>query len=372
MSQTPRKPRAFAVDEDDAARPDKAGKAKASPKTRSAAREPRAIDDAARVEMAEEDFFATEHLPEATAPPPPPRRRARRFGLAGIGLSALGVIVTLALGLWLEQLVRDLFERHPVLGQAGLVAIGLLALALVAFIAREIWAIANQRSIAGLRAETEKALADGNARDIAKATGRLEAHFASHPKTATGRAHLADLKGEVIDAADRHAIAERALLAGLDAEARTIVMNAAKRVSVVTALSPRAFVDLGYVLFENVRLIRTIAEHYGGRAGTFGTIALVRRVVSHLAVTGTIALGDSLIQQLVGHGVAARLSARLGEGVVNGLMTARVGISAIGVCRPAPFEALPAPRVGEMARTLTRFTAAQQGETDRDDKNGAS
>jgi putative membrane protein len=372
MSETPREPRAFAVDDDAPAKPKKQAKTATGAKKQSAARTPRAIDDAARIEMAEDDFFATEHLPEATAPPPPPGRRSRRLGLAGIGLSALGIIVTLALGLWLEQLVRDLFERHPVLGQAGLVAIGFLALALVIFIAREIWAIGSQRSIAGLRSQAEAALADGNARDIAKATERLEAHFASNPKTATGRARIADLKGDVIDAADRYAIAERELLAGLDAEARTIVMNAAKRVSVVTAVSPRAFVDLGYVLFENVRLIRTIAEHYGGRSGTFGTIALVRRVVSHLAVTGTIAIGDSLIQQLVGHGVAARLSARLGEGVVNGLMTARVGISAIGACRPAPFEALPAPRVGEMARTLTRFTAAQQGETDREDKNGES
>ncbi|MBO6636801.1 MAG: TIGR01620 family protein [Roseitalea sp.] len=372
MSETPREPRAFAIEDNAAAAPKAQAEAATDAKKGSTTRKPRAIDDAARIEMAQDDFFATEHLPEAAAPPPPPQRRSRRLGLAGIGLSALGVIVTLALGIWLEQLVRDLFERHPVLGQAGLVAVGFLALALVIFVAREIWAIASQRSIAGLRAETEKALAEGNAQDIAKATERLQAHFAAHPKTATGRAHLADLKDEVIDVADRYAIAERALLAGLDAEARTIVMNAAKRVSIVTAVSPRAFVDLGYVLFENVRLIRTIAEHYGGRAGTFGTIALVRRVVSHLAVTGTIAIGDSLIQQLVGHGVAARLSARLGEGVVNGLMTARVGISAIGVCRPAPFEALPAPRVGEMARTLTRFTAAQQDETGREDKNEVS
>jgi putative membrane protein len=47
-----------------------------------------------------------------------------------------------------------------------------------------------------------------------------------------------------------------------------------------------------------------------------------------------MAAGDSIVQQILGHGVAARLSARLGEGVVNGMLTARVGIAAIEVCRP--------------------------------------
>ena len=155
-----------------------------------------------------------------------------------------------------------------------------------------------------------------------------------------------------------------------------VVCNKGDMFLVQLLSDPGALVDVGYVLFENVRLMRVIAEHYGGRAGTFGTIALVRRVIAHLAVTGSIALGDSLVQQLVGHGVAARLSARLGEGVVNGLLTARVGLAAIGVCRPAPFVALPAPRIGHIARELTRFSSEQSEKDDEtkpndDDKNRA-
>lgn len=360
MSKQPRHPRSFTVDE-----PPRGDEAPAPE------REPRAFDDLARVEMAQEDFFEKEGIGE-TAPPPVPRRRPRPgLRVGAIALGAFGVLATLALGIWFEQLVRALFERHPVLGQVGLGAIAVLVIALVIAIGREMVAIGRQRAIDRLRNEISAALDSGNGRDLAAATTALAGHYAHHPKTAAGRAHLAELETDIIDPEDRYRITERELLTALDGEARALVMNAAKRVSVVTAVSPRAFVDIGYVLFENIRLIRVVAEHYGGRPGTLGTLTLVRRVVGHLAVTGTIAIGDTLIQQLVGHGVAARLSARLGEGVVNGLMTARVGIAAMAVSRPAPFVALPRPSLSSMARALSRYSAASQTDTNLDGKDSA-
>ena len=65
-----------------------------------------------------------------------------------------------------------------------------------------------------------------------------------------------------------------------------------------------------------------------------------------------VQLQEGLLQQVVGHGIAARLSARLGEGVLNGLLTARVGLSAMAVCRPMPFAATPAPGVNDVAPFL--------------------
>jgi putative membrane protein len=139
----------------------------------------------------------------------------------------------------------------------------------------------------------------------------------------------------------------------LDRQARALVLHAAKRVSVVTAVSPKALVDLLYILYESARLVRAIADLYGGRPGTLGMLKLMRDVVAHLAVTGSIAVGDGLVQQIVGHGLASKLSARLGEGVVNGMMTARIGIAAIDLCRPLPFRSLKRPGIGEFVGDLT-------------------
>ena len=141
-------------------------------------------------------------------------------------------------------------------------------------------------------------------------------------------------------------------MSSLDDEARSLVMGAAKRVSVVTAISPRALVDVVYVLMENIRLIRAIAELYGGRPGSLGLWRLARSVVSHLAVTGTIAVGDGLLQQVLGHGITAKISTKLGEGVVNGMLTARIGIAAIDVCRPLPFSDQHRPSVKDFLSHL--------------------
>jgi putative membrane protein len=163
------------------------------------------------------------------------------------------------------------------------------------------------------------------------------------------------MRDDVIDGADLVRLAENELLGPLDARAQALVLDAAKRVSVVTAVSPRALIDLAYVLYEAARLIRRLAELYGARPGTLGMIRLSRDVLAHLAVTGAVAAGDEFVHQIVGQGLAARLSVKLGEGVVNGMMTARIGVAAMETVRPLPFTALKRPGMGDFLAALTAF-----------------
>ncbi|MDH8206507.1 DUF697 domain-containing protein, partial [Klebsiella pneumoniae] len=75
------------------------------------------------------------------------------------------------------------------------------------------------------------------------------------------------------------------------------------RVSLVTADSPGAVIDMLFVFAAALRLVRQLARLYGGRPGTLGMIRLVRHVIAHLALTGGMAASDSLIQQMLGHGI---------------------------------------------------------------------
>jgi putative membrane protein len=181
------------------------------------------------------------------------------------------------------------------------------------------------------------------------------------PNLARGRARLESHRGDIIDGRDLVLLTERELMAPLDQEARRLIGNAAKRVSVITAVSPRASVDMLFVLFNAVSLIRKLANLYGARPGMLGFIRLFRHVISHLAVTGGMAATDSIIQQVIGHGVAAKLSARLGEGVLNGLLTARLGLAALDVTRPLPFSALPRPSLNDLAGSLFDGKKAPDG-----------
>ena len=310
-----------------------------------------AIDDTALTAL--EPAQADAHAAVETIAHPP--RRGIRWG--ALALSTGGAIAALAIGLAFDALVRDLFARADWLGFLGLTLIALFVLAIVALVGRELAGLFRLKRLARLRLESDEAAAR-NDRDAALAVTRaLVALYADRPETAKGRRLVAAHLGEIMDGRDLLALAERDLVAGLDARAKALASAAARRVSVVTAVSPRAFVDVLFVLWESVRLIRRIAAIYGGRPGTLGLFRLLKAVVSHLAVTGSIAVGDTLIQQLVGHGIAGRLSAKLGEGVVNGLMTARIGLSAMDVCRPLPFMAEERPRLKDLAGDLAGFGA---------------
>jgi putative membrane protein len=279
-----------------------------------------------------------------------PARRGVRWG--AVALSTGGAIVTLALGLAFDALVRDLFARADWLGILGLALVGLFGLAVLALVGRELAGLFRLKRLARLRLQSDEAAAK-NDRDAAVAVVRaLMRLYGDRPETAKGRRLVAAHLREIMDGRDLLMLAERDLVAPLDARAKALASAAARRVSVVTAVSPRAFVDVLFVLWESVRLIRRLAAIYGGRPGTLGLFRLMKAVVSHLAVTGSIAVGDTLLQQFIGHGVAGRLSAKLGEGVVNGLMTARIGLSAMDVCRPLPFLAEDRPRLKDLAGDL--------------------
>ena len=317
-------------------------------------RKPTAIKDVAVITPAAVDVFDLD--PETAneldaLTPPPALAQKKRFSFASLLTGALGVLVSLALGLWADNLIRTLFERAPWLGWVALGVSVVAAFALIAIVLREGLALRRLASVQHLRDEAAKAAADNDARAAKAAVGKLVSIAETLPATAKGRALLHDLRDDVIDGRDLIRLTETELLRPLDRQAREMILAASKRVSIVTAVSPRALVDIGYVVLSSARLIRRLSELYGGRPGTLGFLKLTRNVIAHLAVTGTVAMGDSIIQQLVGHGLAARLSARLGEGVINGLMTARIGISAMDLVRPFPFNAERRPNIGDFMAT---------------------
>ena len=276
------------------------------------------------------------------------------IGWGGVFWSAAGALVSLGVSVWFWGVVENLFARAPALGWAGLGLAAVAAFALLVMLARELSVLRRQRRIANLHAAIAAAhLADDGPAARVRIL-ELAALYTARPQMAAARAKVTEMTREIIDGRDLIEIAERNLMQAMDDSVRKEIALAARRVSLVTAISPRALLDVIFVAAQAVRMTRRIAEIYGGRPGFLGFWRLARAVASHLALTGGMAVGDSLVQQVLGHGLAARLSARLGEGVLNGLLTARVGLSAMAVCRPMPFISTPPPGINDVAPFLFR------------------
>lgn len=298
--------------------------------------------------LTEDDVFA--------APAPldvaPPERKGFRWG--ALFWSALGGLVSLGLGLAVTRLIEDLFARSTSLGWFGAALAVLAGLAFLIIIGRELFSLLRLSKIEKLHARALAVLQTDD-RDEGRAIASDLIRMAKeNPHLARGRTTLARHLDDIIDGVDLVRLAERELMAPLDDEARRLISHAAQRVSVVTAVSPRAAIDMIFVLFSAVRLISQIARLYGARPGWLGLARLFRQAVAHLAVTGSVAIGDSLIQQALGHGLASRVSAKLGEGVLNGFLTARLGLAALDVIRPLPFAALPRPALSNLIKDLAR------------------
>lgn len=313
--------------------------------------------------------LAAEAPSPAEAPPPgdPPPDSGGQAAAAAMHLAArpgrpgpfaafllsAAAFVALAAVVSAVDWVRGLVAASPVLAAAAAALGGAAALALLILLARETRALLRLKRLDAARAAAERARRESDRAAAAQAADRLAALYARRPDLDWASARVAERREEMIDAEALLTLAEREWLAPLDARARRAAEQAARQAAAATALVPFPAADVAAVLLVNLRMIRRIAEIYGGRGGALGAWRLLKAVAAHLVATGAVAATDDLLAPVLGGGVLSRLSRRFGEGLVNGALTARIGVAAMEVCRPLPFHALPAPRARNLvARAL--------------------
>lgn len=286
-----------------------------------------------------------------------PNRLARWFW--GLLVTIIGFFTSLAA--W--NFVMGLLASNPILGWVAAALLGLFCLVLLIIALRELAAFNRLKRIDTIQHDAAQALTDHDLKRARDVVARLDRLYAGRGDTELGRKTLRDRRDDVMDADGLLSLAENSLVAPLDARAVIEVEAAARQVATVTAIVPLALADVFTALTANMRMIRRVAEVYGGRSGTLETWRLTRSVLAHLVATGAVAVGDDLIGSVAGGGVLSKLSRRFGEGVVNGALTARVGVAAIEVCRPLPFTARSRPSVSALvARALKGLFGGGKGE----------
>lgn len=138
----------------------------------------------------------------------------------------------------------------------------------------------------------------------------------------------------------------------LDNQARRIISRFAAESALMLAVSPLAVVDMAFIGWRHLRLINSLATLYGIELGYYSRLRLFRLVLFNIAFAGASELIREVGMDWLSQDLAARLSARAAQGIGAGLLTARLGIKTMELCRPLPWIGDDKPRLGDFRREL--------------------
>lgn len=133
----------------------------------------------------------------------------------------------------------------------------------------------------------------------------------------------------------------RLVLTKVDEKAMTEIARFSTEAVVLVALSPVAIIDMLIILWRNLRMINKVAGLYGLKLGYWSRIKLIRQVFVNMVYAGASELIADFGTEMIGADLLGKLSGRLAQGLGAGMLTARLGVRTMQLCRPIPFDDKP-------------------------------
>lgn len=143
----------------------------------------------------------------------------------------------------------------------------------------------------------------------------------------------------------------RQVLSKVDKKALDKVCKFSTESVVLVALSPIAIVDMMLMLWRNLKMINEIASLYGLKLSYWSRIKLLKQVFINMVYAGATELIADIGTDLIGADLLGKLSARLAQGLGAGMLTARLGLKTMQLCRPIRFED-DAPKLKDVRKQL--------------------
>ncbi|MBP2171563.1 putative membrane protein [Erwinia toletana] len=275
----------------------------------------------------------------------PERSLWRKLVTAGLALSGVSVV---AQGV---QWMHNAWLTQDWAALTGGVAGGLIVLAGVGSLAsewRRLYKLRERAEERDIGRELLHSHGMGKGREFCEKLARQAGLDQGHPALQRWQASLHETHN------DREVVALYAQLVQpvQDRQARREISRSAAESTLMIAVSPLALVDMAFIAWRNLRLVNRIAAIYGIELGYFSRLRLFRLVLLNIAFAGASELVREVGMDWISQDIAARLSARAAQGIGVGLLTARLGIKAMELCRPLPWLEDDKPRLGDFRREL--------------------
>lgn len=152
---------------------------------------------------------------------------------------------------------------------------------------------------------------------------------------------------------------EYLVLSGTDKQVQQVIQRAAAETSIAVAVSPFALADMLLVLWRSSRMLREVTRLYGGSLGQLRSLLMLKRLLAALLWAGGSEMALDMASDVLGSELTSKVSARAGQGVIAGLLVARIGNLAQQQLRPLPAEQASKVNIGLLVQSLVqRFRPA--------------
>jgi len=267
-----------------------------------------------------------------------PRRRLRITPLRLLGSSALALLVA-AMGVDAWRFLEATYAASLTLGLLFTLLFGLL-LGAVGWtglaIRRDLRELAE---VDELRDRAQAILDGGDELDLAapELVAPLGRHYVRHSQLGPALETFQDRVDSSLPARWQVEQLSRQVFAALDQVAFDTVKRHSQQAALLAMLSRLPLVDFLIALWRSLALVRQIARTYGARPGAAGLWRLWRAVLRNVVYAPVGEVAADTLSQVLGGGVAARISGQAAQGLGTGLLIGRLGLEAIRACRPLPF-----------------------------------
>ena len=286
----------------------------------------------------------------AVVPEVPPDRSPRRPWRRLLLLGGAGFLAAL-LGLEAYDFIVSLYERSDLLGGAFSLLLGLAAAGALGLGASEVASLRRLTALGELRvtgAHLYGSQVHGQADALLE---RVERVYRDRKEVQGAIARFHVQASDALNDGERVQLFAASVLTPLDKRAYQLVKIGARDIAALTALSPLGVLDGVIVLGRTLAMLRAVARVYGVRPGA-ACVRLLRRTLRNVVAAGVAELVSDAAVETLGASLLSFLSTRAGQGVLNGVLAARLGLSAMQVCRPLPFAENELPSLKQLRKEL--------------------
>lgn len=235
------------------------------------------------------------------------------------------------------------------LGWAGFIA-GLSVFGIIR-IGREFLALRKLRHHFSLQQQAEAIIGRNS-------VGQAEAFCRDLAQTgaaAVDREAMDAWKHQIHDAhsdAEVFALYDNVVMKKQDKLALDVISNYSSQSAVLVAISPLALADMLLVAWRSLKMVDELSVIYGVQLGYWARIRLFKSIVKNMAFAGATELAIDSGMDLLSTSVATKVSARAGQGIGVGILSARFGIQALTLLRPLPWFPDRAVKLGHVRKQI--------------------